>query len=576
MRHARQEPASAPPRSAAPLPSASRAGVPDRLRLAFSLHAEALRRAMPVAEVAGEHAEAVRRERARRAERREARATRGFDRRRVLASAAALAVAGATAGGPLAARRAAAASSGAGSAGPRIVIVGAGLAGLRCAHRLWNHGAPLAATVYEADTTHIGGRCWSLRGFFDGGAVHEHGGSFISSTDTATLNLARSLGIRREYAGGGALDAGDYTAWIDESSYTGVQQQDDWTATAYQAFSASYAAAGSARWNSATPEARRLDRLSCLEYLDEIGLPSGSRLGQLVRSLQLQSGGEPAEASALGMIGFLGGSEVFGGGGFDEMYHLAGGNDQLISGMAAQLPAGTVRQGYELVALRRNADCSYTCVFDHGGTTVPVPADHVVLALPFSTLRRVDLSRAGLSARKTTAIGQQGMGQNGKLVTQLSAKTWPRLGFNGISNTGPLGYQTAWDGSVAQGPDGAPALLVAFPGGNTARERLTGAAHGPAPAADVDWFLSQAERSYPGTTAAFNGRAYEDHWSLDPWHLGSYHYYKVGQYTSIAGYEGVQEDRIHFAGEHTDVDNSTLDAAVSSGERVAAAIRAQI
>lgn len=61
MRHARQEPASAPPRSAAPLPFASRAGVPDRLRLVFSLHAEALRRAMPLAEVAGEHAEAVRR-----------------------------------------------------------------------------------------------------------------------------------------------------------------------------------------------------------------------------------------------------------------------------------------------------------------------------------------------------------------------------------------------------------------------------------------------------------------------------------------------------------------------------------
>lgn len=33
---------------------------------------------------------------------------------------------------------------------------------------------------------------------------------------------------------------------------------------------------------------------------------------------------------------------------------------------------GAVRQGYELVALRRNADCSYTCVFDRGGTTVSV------------------------------------------------------------------------------------------------------------------------------------------------------------------------------------------------------------
>ncbi|MFD6889685.1 FAD-dependent oxidoreductase [Streptomyces sp. NPDC059957] len=68
------------------------------------------------------------------------------------------------------------------------------------------------------------------------------------------------------------------------------------------------------------------------------------------------------------------------------------------------------------------------------------------------------------------------------------------------------------------------------------------------------------------------GRAYEDHWSRAPWQRGAYHFYKVGQYTSIAGCEGLQEGRIHFAGEHTDVENSTLNAAVASGERVAAEI----
>ncbi|MFE2287086.1 flavin monoamine oxidase family protein [Streptomyces sp. NPDC059443] len=578
MRHPHQEPA-APPQSA------NRAGIPDRLRLAFSLHAEARRRGMPVEEVAGEASEHTRRARALRADRQPAppeaglgdEAGRTFSRRRILGTAGTLAAAAALPGGPLAARRAAAAVAGTGSGtAPRIAIIGAGLAGLRCAHRLWTQGAPVAATVYEADTTHVGGRCWSLRGFFDNGAVHEHGGSFISSSDTAILGLAHRLGIGREYANGGALDTGDYTAWIAGASYTGTQQQADWVSEAYDAFNASYRAAGTARYDGANPEARRLDRLSCLEYLDEIGLASGSRLGQLVQSLQLQSGGEPAEASALGMIGFLGASSTFAGGGFDEKYHLVGGNDQLVSGMVAQLPEGAVRQGYELIALRQNADCTYTCTFDRAGSTVSVTADHVVLALPFSTLRGVDLSGANLSALKLSAIRQQGMGHSAKIVTQLSAKTWPALGFNGITNTGPLGYQTAWDGSVAQGPAGAPALLVNFPGGNTARDTLTGAAHGPAPDADVRWFLSQIEHLYPGTTAAYTGKAYEDHWSLDPWHLGAYHYYKVGQYTSFAGYEGVQEGRIHFAGEHTDVENSTLNAAVVSGERVAGEITRQI
>ncbi|MFE3283840.1 FAD-dependent oxidoreductase, partial [Streptomyces sp. NPDC059233] len=105
---------------------------------------------------------------------------------------------------------------------------------------------------------------------------------------------------------------------------------------------------------------------------------------------------------------------------------------------------------------------------------------------------------------------------------------------------------------------------------------LTGAGHGPAPAADVDWFLNQIEQVFPGTMAAFTGRAYEDHWSRAPWQRGAYHFYKVGQYTSIAGCEALQEGRIHFAGEHTDVENATLNAAVSSGERVAAEIGCQI
>ncbi|MFI6601426.1 flavin monoamine oxidase family protein [Nonomuraea sp. NPDC050536] len=462
------------------------------------------------------------------------------------------------------------------STDPRVVIVGAGLAGLRCAHRLWTGTRPVRATVYDADTTHVGGRCWSLRGFFDGGLVAERGGSFISSTDNEILRLAGDLGLQRESVYGGAL-AGDYAAWIDGALYTGVQQQQDWVEQAYSAFHSSYLAAGTARYDRYNAEAYRLDHLSCLDYLDEIGLDPGSRLGQVIQSLQLQSGGEPADSSALGMISFLGQSKTFDGGhGFDEKYHIVGGNDQIVSGMVGGLPAGTVQQGYQLLALRRNHDDSYTCTFDHGGSTVTVLADHVVLALPFSTLRNVDLAGASLSPLKLTAVRQQGMGQSGKITVQLSRKTWPSLGYNGITNTGPQGYQTAWDGSTVSGATGTPALQVVFPGGNVARDTLTGATHGPAPAADVNWFLSQIEHMYPGTTAAYTGKAYEDHWSRAPWQLGGYHYYRTGQYTSIAGYEAVQEGRIHFAGEHTDVDNATLNAAVASGERAACEILGQI
>jgi monoamine oxidase len=282
-------------------------------------------------------------------------------------------------------------------------------------------------------------------------------------------------------------------------------------------------------------------------------------------------GGDPADQSALNLIFLLadnGPHHLANLAGYDERLHIAGGNDQLVSGMLAQLPAGTVQQGFELVALaRREHGCTLT--FAVGGATRAVDADRAVLALPFSTLRRVDLSRAGLSARKLVAIQELGMGQNAKLHVQLTRKTWPALGYSGSAYTDPSGFCVLWDDSVPRGPHGAPAILLGYPGGSTGRAALTGAAHGPAPAADVAWFLGQVEPIFGGTRAAYTGVAYEDHWALDPWHLGSYSYWRVGQYTAFAGYEAVREGPFHFAGEHTQpAQQGFLDGAVVSGERV--------
>jgi len=57
---------------------------------------------------------------------------------------------------------AARAGSGGGNAA-RIVVVGAGLAGLTCAYRLRQAGR--IATIYEA-SDRVGGRCWTIRGTF--------------------------------------------------------------------------------------------------------------------------------------------------------------------------------------------------------------------------------------------------------------------------------------------------------------------------------------------------------------------------------------------------------------------------
>jgi monoamine oxidase len=520
----------------------------------FATHAEAEQRKMPVDEVAAERQERL------------------LTRRRLLAEGTAAAAV--FAGVNLKPARAATSSA-------RIAIVGAGLAGLRCAHMLWTGGSRIASTVYEADTTHLGGRCWSLRGYFQNGLVGEHGGAFINHDETAIRNLAKNLGLKEEVVNGGDLLTGKEIYWFDGRPYTYEDANADWGDIGYPVFQSTYKQAPwPQRYNSSTAEGRRLDRVTIPDWLDQTGISSSSRFGRLMLANSVSEyGGDPSDQPALNLLYLLAynsPNSLQPLPGYDEKYHVVGGNDQIVSRMAAQLPSGNVKQGYELIALKDNGNRTYTLTFQTGNRTTQVTADHVVLALPFSTLRNVDLTQSNLSPLKMLAIQTLGMGQNAKIHVQVSKKTWPALGYSGVSYTDWNAYCVAWDDSVPLGNSG-PAILLAFPGGSTGQNVLTGAGHGKAPNKDVNWFLNQIEPVFPGTTAAYSGLAYEDHWSVDPWHKGAYSYWRLGQYTGFSGYEGVQEGNVHFAGEHTDPEEQGfLNGAVSSGERAASEMMHQV
>ena len=60
------------------------------------------------------------------------------------------------------------------------------------------------------------------------------------------------------------------------------------------------------------------------------------------------------------------------------------------------------------------------------------------------------------------------------------------------------------------------------------------------------------------------------YFTRNPWTLGSYSYYKVGQYQRFAGAESEPVGTCHFAGEHTSIDaQGYLEGAVESGARAA-------
>jgi monoamine oxidase len=455
---------------------------------------------------------------------------------------------------------------------PRIVVVGAGLAGLSCAYRLKQAG--YTAQVHEA-SDRIGGRCWTDTTSFANGQIVEHGGELIDQGHTAIRQLAQQLGLKLDNLLSAERNGTEPFYYFDGEPYSYAEAIDDLKGIWQQLHADVSAASYPTLYNLSTERGRELDNMSIAKYIDTY-VPGGrsSKLGQLLDvAYNIEYGGETTEQSSLNMLYLLaysgqGQLRIFGPS--NEKYHVVGGNDQITARMASAL-SGQITRSSELVAIRRNSDGSWGLSFRQGLTTRAVTADRVVLALPFSILRSsVDISSAGFSPRKLTAIREQGMGTNSKLHVQFTSRYWESLGCNG-DTFADTGYQNTWDVTRAQ--RGASGILVDYTGGKIGASFGSGT-----PSSRARQFLGQLEPVLPGISARWNGLATIDYWTGYPWTKGSYSYWKVGQYQAFAGVEReIEGGSCHFAGEHTSIDfQGYLNGAVETGQRAADEIAAAL
>jgi monoamine oxidase len=484
-------------------------------------------------------------------------------------------------------RRGVSAHGGRGS--PRVVIVGSGIAGLGCAYRLWaRHG--IRAEVYEYNTV-PGGRIRTLRGYFDDGQIVEEHAEFINPEHTATLALARSFGLRLDntdkYRPG--THPGRETMRFHGKKWPQAALNRDWHDWAWKLFH--HAANVTAPWpqlhNASSPGGRRLDHMSVTEWIDTY-IPGGvaSDFGALCIAAAADEYGGPAdETSALNLVYLLGldastdsGAQPRGApqlAGADEKWHIHGGTDQLITGLRARLPAGTLHLRQRLVAIRPRAG-GYQCSFESAGTTRDVTADHVILAIPFTLLRSVDLSKVPISRLHAKAIHEEPLGSNSKFFLQFSSRAWNADGATGNCYDDGV-VQGGWDATSYQ--PGKAGILAALPGGENALEwgrRYGLTSHsGTPPQKMTDAYRKGFEALFPHVSPAFNGRAYFVWSPGDPHILGAYSYLAVGQYTAFNGIQGAREGNLHFAGEQTSLNfQGYIEGALRSGYRCAAEIGA--
>ena len=463
------------------------------------------------------------------------------------------------------------------------MIIGSGIAGLGCAYRLFaKYG--VHSEIYEYNDQ-PGGRIRTLRGHFDDAQLVEEHAEFINPEHTATLALAKRFGL--------TLDNTDHypephqdqeSFWFDGKRWSQAALNRDWHKFGWNLFRH---AAGKAHWptlhSHSTRWSRRWDRMSVSEWIDA-NVPGGigGDFGQLCISAVLDEyGGPPEEQSALNLIYLLGGDDSTKSGlqprstpeldGADEKWHLHGGNDQLIHGILDRLPAGAVHFGEELVAIRGRGHGRYTLTLRQGHGTRQVAADHVVLALPFTTLRDVELTHAGISPLHRRAIHEEPLGSNAKMFLQFSDRVWDDNDETGNAYCAGV-VQGAWDATAYQ--PGTSGILTALPGGTVGTEwgSRYGLHHyrGNAPAAMVHDYLEQFNMIFPGVKRAYNGKSYYVWSAGDPHIRGAYSYLKVGQYTGFNGVQGRREGNLHFAGEHTSVNfQGYIEGALRSGQRCA-------
>ncbi|RIL11960.1 MAG: FAD-dependent oxidoreductase, partial [Proteobacteria bacterium] len=418
------------------------------------------------------------------------------------------------------------ACSSGGSAGPlsdfpRIAIVGGGMAGLNAAYNLQRSG--IRAHVYEA-TSRAGGRMYSAADIMSSGLITELGGEFIDSIHDDMLALASEFGLE-------LLDTQApseqslITGYFFDGQYYSEAQVIEAFAPLAASISADYDSTGEIVDFQNEGGATALDRTSIAEYLEQIGATGFIRKLLDVAYLT-EYGLENDQQSSLNLIFLIGTDqdsfEIFGES--DERYKIKGGNQRIIDELANRL-ADQISFEFKLEALRQKG-AGYALAFQSPSGTKEIDADFVILTIPFTLLRQVDL-QIELPAFKSTVINQLSYGTNAKILVGFSNRIWRDLGLNGEIFTDE-NFQLCWDNSQLQA--GESGGITFYSGGRAGLEVGSGSAEQQA-----SRLMTGFEKALPGASAARNGRASRFHWPTFPFTLGSYAAYRPGDWTTIAG-----------------------------------------
>ncbi|MBS1486542.1 MAG: FAD-dependent oxidoreductase [Bacteroidetes bacterium] len=421
-----------------------------------------------------------------------------------------------------------------------VAIIGAGIAGLTTAYELKKNN--IASVIYEAQGR-AGGRILTVNDAVVDGAYVDFGGEYIDLTHTDLLSLSKELGVEITDLQPDKLAAHYYF-------FQGRKITEEELVEALQPFAARLTqdidSIPDELHYSKGDQYQRLDNLSVTDYLNEIGV-KGWLYDFFDMVMTGEYGMEASQQTAINLIYVLAlpikvgrPYEVLGI--EHEVYKFKGGSQQLIAKLQAQVQ-DQVKTGWRLTKLYKNKN-DYSLTFEVNGKTETIEADVVVLTLPFTVLRQIELNFE-FPERKKKCIAELGFGISAKTAMGFKKRVWREQGYQGYTYT-DINRTTIWDSS--QGVD-IPEGSLSFVTGGKESIDFQNLDY----AAIKERWLGGAEKLFPGLTEQYNGRIAKFCWAANPFSKGSYTSYTKGQASAFAGVESEPFENIFFAGEHCSI-----------------------
>jgi monoamine oxidase len=410
--------------------------------------------------------------------------------------------------------------------GPRVVVVGAGFAGLACAYEL--RAAGFDVVVLEA-RNRVGGRVLSFSDFVAGRNA-EGGGEFIGSNHPTWMAYAKRFGLQmldvsedEDYSipvelGGRLLGKSEVKALYEEMDF------------AYASMTADAAPVNvDAPW--AMPDAARLDAMSTAEWLSRVPISDVGR--HAVDTETAHNNGVPLASQS-----YLGNLLQVKGGGLDaywtesEVYRCAGGNQRLAFNLAEAIGADRIHLQQPVLGIEIRKD----------GVTIRTAsgnweADEAILTTPPSVWSKIAITPA------LPPMLRPQMGTNTKYLSEVRSRYWYDAGTSQYA----LSDQSAgltWEGTDAQtGPGNY--VLTSFASGTISSHLRSLSAAGR-----DETMAAALEAVLPGYRGQ-RGRTRFMDWPTDPWALAGYSFPAPGQVTRMGPVLRAGVGRLQFAGEHT-------------------------